>query len=790
MKYNILPLRDIIVYPGTVMPLFVGRDQSIELIEESTNNGVQIVLLTQKDAKVEKPSVNDVHNIGVLANIVQMIKLPDASIKLLVEGVSRVEVTTFYGDNLTQCEVKNLPISNFKTIEEVESSKKLLLKSFAKYLESQKKHPQEIVGSLEKTESISDLIDEISAHLQVPMEDKVKLLTTIKTSERFEVLFSLLENEVGSLGIQKKIQKRVKKQMDKNQREYYLNEQAKAIQKELEELDENKSDFGIIEKQVKKAKMPKKIKKKCLLEVEKLRKMPSMSSEATVLRNYLDNMIAYPWAKSSKVNLELANAKDILEDSHYGLEDVKKRIIEYIAVQQRTDKPGASILCLVGPPGVGKTSIAKSIAKAINREYIRMSLGGVSDESEIRGHRRTYIGAMPGRIIQNITKSKVNNPLFLLDEIDKMGKDHRGDPSAAMLEVLDPEQNNAFNDNYMEVDIDLSKVMFVATANSLDISGPLLDRMEVIQISGYTEKEKLKIGKKYLINKNIEKVGLKDSEINFTDKAIENIIENYTREAGVRQLDREIAKICRKVVTRISLLEIEKESVSKNNVAEYLGVPKYHHSKAVQITRSGQVNGLAWTSVGGELLTIEVVVLPGKGKVITTGKLGDVMKESIEAAMTVAKRYTYKTGISSKFFAEHDFHIHLPEAATPKDGPSAGGALSTALISAIMDEPVNNKIAMTGEVNLQGEVLAIGGLKEKLFAAAREKIEIAFIPKDNEKDLEEITDEIKNKIKIIPVNQVDEIFEIVFSKSFNASIKVDNTPPFVDRYLVSKSKCN
>ncbi|MBS9781403.1 MAG: endopeptidase La [Gammaproteobacteria bacterium] len=784
MKYQLIPLRDVVIFPGIVTPLFVGRHNSIQVVENAIETKSQIVLVTQKDAKVDEPKTDDVYQIGTLVDILQVLKLPDGTLKLLVEGKRRVSINQFLNDELSYCEVDYLDDTDDYAESETSSVRSLLLKAFSRYLKSLDRQPKDIIKSLEQIPTVSHLCDVIATQMQIKLAKKIELLEKSNIQERAGLLLTLLESEQEVATLEQSIAKRVKTQMDKNHREYYLNEQAKAIQKELEELDESKTDFGQLEKSIKDCKMPQSTEQKCLDELEKLKKMPSTSSEATVLRTYLETMIAYPWSKSSKTNENVADAKAILADSHYGLDDVKERIIEYIAVQQRTKKPAGSILCLVGPPGVGKTSIGKSIAKAVNREYVRMALGGVHDEAEIRGHRRTYIGSMPGRIVQHITKAKVNNPLFLLDEIDKMGKDHRGDPASAMLEVLDPEQNHTFNDHYMEEEIDLSNVLFIATANSLDIPEALLDRMEIIRIPGYTESEKLGIGKKYLLPRNLTRNGLKSNEISITDKALSMIVENYTREAGVRKLDREIDKVCRKVVTEIALTDKDSVSISQKNLVDYLGVAKYERDNLNNRASIGRINGLAWTSVGGELLNIEVAILAGKGKVQFTGKLGEVMQESIQAAMTVVKSHVSRLGVSHTFFQEHDFHIHLPEAATPKDGPSAGTAMTTALLSAVMQMPVSHRIAMTGEITLLGDVLPIGGLKEKLFAAAREHIETVFIPQKNVKDLRDIADEIKEKLTIIPVSHIDELLSVVFDNKLNSKEKEKKSFTLIEKYQV------
>ncbi len=783
MIYNVIPLRDVVIYPGIVTPLFVGRRKSIHAIEQASKNNMQVVLVSQKSAEIDQPSADDLYDVGTLADIIQIMKLPDGTLKLLVEGLRRVKINQFTDKFLTECDIELLDETADFSEKEERSVRRMLIKGFERYLQVQQKQAHELTQALNDIGSLSLLADIIASHIQVPVEKKIHLLLETDVKARITEVMGLLDGEIEVIDLEKSIHKRVRTQIEKNNKEYYLNEQAKAIQKELEALDDDKSDLGKLEAEIKAADMPELVAEKVNSEFEKLKKMSHLSPEAVVIRNYLEHMIAYPWQKSGETRNNVREAQDILQASHYGLEEVKKRIVEYIAVQQRLEKPSGSILCLVGPPGVGKTSIGKSIASAVNREYVRMALGGIRDEAEIRGHRRTYIGSMPGRIVQNISKAGVNNPLFLLDEIDKMGSDHRGDPASAMLEVLDPEQNCTFNDHYMEVDIDLSNVMFVATANSLAIPEALLDRMEVIRIPGYTESEKVAIAKEYLIPRNIERNGLQPKEINITDAALKRIVENYTREAGVRRLDREIGKLCRKVVTEIALQDVEKVSVSKNNLSDYLGAPKYVRENLHQKDSIGRINGLAWTSVGGELLNIEVAVLPGKGKVHLTGKLGDVMKESVEAAMTVVKGHVANLGVSHTFFQEHDFHIHLPEAATPKDGPSAGTAMTIALLSAVMQQPIAHDLAMTGEVTLQGNVLPIGGLKEKLFAAAREGIKTVFIPRANEKDLAEIPAEITEALKIIPVSTIDKIVASVFFNKLNKLEKIERKCFLIEEYV-------
>jgi ATP-dependent Lon protease len=761
----VLPLRDVVVYPHMVIPLFVGREKSIEALDAAMQDNKKILLLAQKNAEVDDPRQEDLYEIGTLSTILQMLKLPDGTIKVLVEGGERVSVdslleTNGYFSATVQLLEKPAAIDE----KEAEVLVRSVLNLFDQYVKLNKKVPPEILTSLSGIDDPSRLADTISAHMSLKLDEKQEILEIREPRQRLEHIMSKIEGEIDLMHIEKRIRGRVKQQMEKSQREYYLNEQMKAIQKELGEMDDAPNEVEDLQNKIEKSGMSKEAREKADSELNKLKMMSPMSAEATVVRNYIDWLVSVPWKKKSKIRRDLSQAESVLEEDHYGLEKVKERILEYLAVQQRVRKLKGPILCLVGPPGVGKTSLGRSIARATNRKFIRMSLGGVRDESEIRGHRRTYIGSMPGKIVQNLSKIKVRNPLFLLDEIDKMAMDFRGDPASALLEVLDPEQNNTFSDHYLEVDFDLSDVMFVATSNSMNIPGPLLDRMEVIRIPGYTEDEKLNIATKYLIPKQIKENGLKDTEIAISESAVLEIIQRYTREAGVRGLEREISKICRKVVKDILLNPSHKKvSVSSKNIEKYLGIKRFRFGSAEDKDQIGQVTGLAWTEVGGELLTIESAVVPGKGKFNYTGQLGDVMKESIQAALTVVRSRANVLGIESDFNEKHDIHIHVPEGATPKDGPSAGVAMCIALVSALTEIPVKAEVAMTGEITLRGEVLPIGGLKEKLLAAHRGGITTVIIPSENEKDLTEIPENIKDKIKIIPVRWIDQVLEIALS---------------------------
>lgn len=761
----VLPLRDVVVYPHMVIPLFVGREKSILALEAAMADNKKILLLAQKNAEVDDPGQLDLYQIGTLSTILQMLKLPDGTIKVLVEGDDRVMVDSLLETNeYYSAAVKLLEKSSLVDDREAEVLLRSVLNLFDQYVKLNKKVPPEILTSLSGIDDPSRLADTIAAHMSLKLDEKQEILEIQDPRERIEHIMSKIEGEIDLMQIEKRIRGRVKQQMGKSQREYYLNEQMKAIQKELGDMDDAPNEVEDLQQKIEESGMPKEAREKADSELNKLKMMSPMSAEATVVRNYIDWLVSVPWKKKSKIRRDLAQAEKALEEDHYGLEKVKERILEYLAVQQRVRKLKGPILCLVGPPGVGKTSIGRSIARATNRKFSRMSLGGVRDESEIRGHRRTYIGSMPGKIIQNLSRVKVRNPLFLLDEIDKMAMDFRGDPASALLEVLDPEQNNTFADHYMEVEFDLSDTMFVATSNSMNIPGPLLDRMEVIRIPGYTEDEKLNIALKYLIPKQIKENGLKPEEIDIKQNAVLEIIQRYTREAGVRNLEREISKICRKAV-KIMLLNpsTKKLTISAKNIEEYLGVKRFRFGSADEKDQVGQVTGLAWTEVGGELLTIESAVVDGKGKFVQTGQLGDVMKESIQAAMTVVRSRAEILGVSPDFNENKDIHIHVPEGATPKDGPSAGVGMCTALVSALTEIPVKAEVAMTGEITLRGEALPIGGLKEKLLAAHRGGITKVLIPEENEKDLAEIPDNIKAKLEIIPVRWIDQVLEVALA---------------------------
>ncbi len=757
----VLPLRDVVVYPHMVIPLFVGREKSINSLDAAMSENKQILLVAQKSAEVDEPGADEIHRIGTLSNILQLLKLPDGTIKVLVEGEQRVKVLELNdGDDHFTAQIsviEPLPNENERELEVLGRS---VINLFDQYVKLNKKVPPEILTSLSGIDDPARLADTIAAHMSLKLDEKQQVLEIRSVKERLEHIMGLIEGEIDILQVEKRIRGRVKQQMEKSQREYYLNEQMKAIQKELGDLEDAPNELEELAAKIEKSGMPKEAREKAEAELNKLKMMSPMSAEATVVRNYIDWLVAAPWKKKTKVRNDLTKAQQVLDEDHYGLEKVKERILEYLAVQQRVRKLKGPILCLVGPPGVGKTSLGQSIARATNRKFTRMSLGGVRDEAEIRGHRRTYIGSMPGKIIQNLAKVEVRNPLFLLDEIDKMAMDFRGDPASALLEVLDPEQNNTFADHYLEVDYDLSDVMFVATSNSLNIPGPLLDRMEVIRLAGYTEDEKFHIAHDYLIPKQLKNNGLKADEVVIYESAVREIIQHYTREAGVRGLEREISKICRKIVKEHLLKAKKKTVVTPRNLEKFLGVKRFRYGVAEEEDQVGQVTGLAWTEVGGELLTIESAVMPGKGAIIRTGQLGDVMKESIEAARTVVRSRAAILGIEDDFFDKHDIHIHVPEGATPKDGPSAGIGMCTALVSAITDIPVRASVAMTGEITLRGEVLPIGGLKEKLLAAHRGGITTIIIPEENEKDLVEIPKNIKNKLEIIPVRWVDQVLDI------------------------------
>ena len=767
----ILSLRDVVVFPHMVIPLFVARERSVKALEETMGGDKKILLVTQRNSEIEEPKPDELYEHGTMASILQMLRLPDGTTKVLVEGIERVEVTEFVDDQgylAGHWTLMDAPKGESK--HDIDINTRSLMDMFEQYVKLSRKVPPELMTTLSGIEDPSRLADTIAAHLGVRIEDKQEILETGPIIKRMQRLMTLIEGEMDVLKLEKRIRGRVKSQMEKSQREYYLNEQMKAIQRELGDLDETGTDLGDLETRIEKAGMPKEALEKARSELSKLKMMSPMSAEATVVRNYLDWMLMLPWKKRSKVSSDLSKAESVLESDHFGLERVKERILEFLAVQQRVKKLKGPILCLVGPPGVGKTSLGRSIAKATGREFIRMSLGGVRDEAEIRGHRRTYIGSMPGRVLQNMSKVGTRNPLFMLDELDKMSMDFRGDPASAMLEVLDPEQNDTFNDHYLEVGFDLSEVMFVATANSLNIPSPLLDRMEIIRIPGYTEDEKLNIAMRYLLPKQIKANGLEDEEIQVSESAVLDIIRYYTREAGVRSLERELAKLCRKVVKEISLKKAKQRKVTVKNLDQYLGVRRYRYGLAETDNEIGQVTGLAWTEVGGELLQIEAVALPGKGKLSHTGQLGSVMQESVQAALSVVRSRADSLGIPADFYQKWHMHVHVPEGATPKDGPSAGIAMTTALVSVLTQIPVRADVAMTGEITLRGKVLPIGGLKEKLLAALRGGIKLVLIPKDNEKDLAEIPDKIKKGLDIRPVQWIDEVLSLALESEPNASL--------------------
>ncbi len=770
VQYPLLPLRDVVVFPHMVIPLFVGRPKSIKAMETAMEAGKSILLVAQKSAAKDDPGPQDMYSIGCVSNILQMLKLPDGTVKVLVEGGTRahirevVDVRSHWVAEAVAVPVEGAPAP------EVEAMRRALLSAFDQYVKLNKKIPPEILTSLSGIDEAGRLADTVAAHLPLKLEQKQQVLEMFDVKARLEHLLSQLETEIDILQVEKRIRGRVKRQMEKSQREYYLNEQVKAIQKELGEGEEG-ADLEEIEKRIRRAHMPKDARKKAEAELKKLKLMSPMSAEATVVRNYIETLVNLPWKKKSKISKDIKQAQEILDKDHYGLEKVKERIVEYLAVQTRVDKMKGPILCLVGAPGVGKTSLGQSIARATNRKFARMSLGGVRDEAEIRGHRRTYIGSMPGKILQNMSKVAVKNPLFLFDEVDKMGMDWRGDPSSALLEVLDPEQNHTFTDHYVEVEFDLSEVMFVATANTLNIPPPLLDRMEVIRLSGYTEDEKMNIGIKYLLPKQMKNAGLQDGELSVSEAAIRDIVRYFTREAGVRALERELSKICRKAVKQLLTDRQAGEgkphriTVTPKNLDKFLGVRRFTFGMAEKQNQVGQVTGLAWTEVGGELLTIEAVTMPGKGKTITTGKLGEVMQESIHAALSVVRARSRKLGVKEDFYQKNDIHIHLPEGATPKDGPSAGIGIATSMVSVLSGIPVRADVAMTGEITLRGEVLQIGGLKEKLLAALRGGIKTVLIPEENVKDLVEIPDNVKNKLDIVPVRWIDKVLEIALERS-------------------------
>ncbi|MBA2709440.1 MAG: endopeptidase La [Tatlockia sp.] len=764
----VLPLRDVVVYPHMVIPLFVGRDKSIKALEASMVDNKRIFLVAQRKSSNDDPTPTDVYNIGTVSSVLQLLKLPDGTVKVLVEGEQRAKATSYNLDNgFLEATLEPIEeVNNLLKEQEIDILMRSLMSQFEQYIKLNKKIPPEVLSSLASIEEPGRLADTIAAHLSLKVEDKQDLLETIDVGTRLERLMAAIEGEIDLLHVEKRVRGRVKRQMEKSQREYYLNEQIKAIQKELGEMGEEGNEIEQLEASINKAGMPKEAKEKSLAELHKLKMMSPMSAEATVIRNYLDWMLTVPWKRKNKIQFDLKKAEKLLDKEHYGLEKVKERIIEYLAVQQRVKRLKGAILCLVGPPGVGKTSLGQSIANATGRTFIRIALGGVRDEAEIRGHRRTYIGSMPGKIIQKLCKAGVKNPLIMLDEVDKMAMDFRGDPASALLEVLDPEQNHTFNDHYLEVDYDLSDVMFIATANSLEIPAPLLDRMEIIRLAGYTEDEKINIAESYLVNKQLVLNGLRPEEINIAESAIREIVRHYTREAGVRNLERDIASICRKVVKEILTgKKVKKVTLSRANIEKYLGVKKYRYGLAEEFDQVGQVTGLAWTSVGGELLTIEASMMNGKGKTTHTGQLGEVMQESIQAAMTVVRSRAKTFDISSDFYEKNDFHIHVPEGATPKDGPSAGIGMCTALVSVVTQIPVRADVAMTGEITLRGQVLPIGGLKEKLLAAHRGGIKHVIIPEDNRKDLDEIPDNVLKKLTIHPVKTIEEVLALALQRN-------------------------
>ncbi|MCF2856544.1 endopeptidase La [Pseudoalteromonas sp. SMS1] len=777
VEIPVLALRDVVVYPHMVIPLFVGREKSIRCLEAAMENDKQIFLVAQKEASIDDPSTDDIYDVGTVATVLQLLKLPDGTVKVLVEGTQRAKIDEFLvTDDYFLAQAQFIASENIPE-QEQDIFIRSAVSQFEGYVKLNKKIPPEVLTSVSGIDETARLADTMAAHMPIKVPEKQKVLELYNVTERLEYLMALMEGEIDLLQVEKKIRSRVKKQMEKSQREYYLNEQMKAIQKELGELDDVPDEFETLKKRIGEAQMPKEAEEKATSELNKLKMMSPMSAEATVVRSYIDTLINVPWKKRSKVKKDLANAQKILDADHYGLDKVKERIIEYLAVQQRTNKLKGPILCLVGPPGVGKTSLGQSIARSTGRKYVRMALGGVRDEAEIRGHRRTYIGSMPGKLIQSMSKVGVKNPLFLLDEIDKMSSDMRGDPASALLEVLDPEQNSSFADHYLEVEYDLSDVMFVATSNSFNIPGPLLDRMEVIRLSGYTEDEKLNISKQHLIPKQIKRNGLKAGEIDIEDSAIINTIRYYTREAGVRNLEREMSKLCRKAVKAILLdKEQKKVVINGDNLESFLGVQRFDYGKAEDGDRVGQVTGLAWTEVGGDLLTIESAAVPGKGKLSYTGSLGDVMQESIQAAMTVVRNRADKLRINDDFYEKRDIHVHVPEGATPKDGPSAGIAMVTGLVSSLTGNPVRSDVAMTGEITLRGEVLPIGGLKEKLLAAHRGGIKTVVIPKKNERDLKEIPDNVLEGLEIHPVTWIEDVLSIALAQPVDSfSIETQKT---------------
>jgi ATP-dependent Lon protease len=762
--FPVLPLRDIVVFPHMIVPLFVGREKSVRALEDVMKADKQILLVAQRNASQDDPSTQDIHRVGTIGSVLQLLKLPDGTVKVLVEGGGRARIVSFVENaDFFEAEAEMLIESNSDPAE-LEALSRSVVSEFEQYVKLNKKIPPEVLVSLNQIEDPAKLADTIASHLQLKVADKQELLEIESVADRLERVYSLMEGEIGVMQVEKKIRSRVKRQMDKTQREYYLNEQLKAIQKELGETEDGRDELSEIEERISKTRLTKEAREKATAELKKLRNMSPMSAEATVVRNYLDWLLNIPWSKKSKVKKDIDFAEKVLNEDHYGLEKVKERILEYLAVQQRTKKLKGPILCLVGPPGVGKTSLGQSIAKATGRKFVRLSLGGVRDEAEIRGHRRTYIGSLPGKIIQSMKKAKTSNPLIMLDEIDKLGADFRGDPSSALLEVLDPEQNHAFNDHYLEVDYDLSDVMFVTTANTLRIIPALLDRMEVLRISGYTEDEKVEIARQHLIPKQLDAHGLKSGEWTVSDEALRNLIRAYTREAGVRNLEREIAGLTRKATREILQHKRDKISVTKSNIEKYAGVPRFRSSEIEDDDLVGVCTGLAWTEVGGELLSIEAITLPGKGRINITGKLGDVMQESVQAAASYVRARSVVFGVKPTVFERKDIHVHVPEGATPKDGPSAGVAMITSIVSVLTQIPIRRDIAMTGEITLRGRVLPIGGLKEKLLAALRGGVKTVLIPRDNEKDLVEIPDNVKRGLEVIPVTTVDDVLKLALTK--------------------------
>ncbi len=763
--FPVLPLRDIVVFPHMIVPLFVGREKSVRALEDVMKDDKQILLVTQKNAAQDDPSPTDIYSVGTVGTVLQLLKLPDGTVKVLVEGGQRAHIQKFTENEEFFEAHADLAEDHGTDESEIDALARTVVSQFEQYIKLNKKIPPEVLVSINQIEEPSKLADTVASHLSLKIPEKQELLETVSVPERLEKVYGFMEGEIGVLQVEKRIRNRVKRQMEKTQREYYLNEQLKAIQKELGETEDGRDEVAEIEEKIRKTKLSKEAREKATAEVKKLRSMSPMSAEATVVRNYLDWLLSIPWKKRTRARIDLKNAQETLDADHYGLEKVKDRILEYLAVQQRMRKVKGPILCLVGPPGVGKTSLGKSIAKSTGRNFVRMSLGGVRDEAEIRGHRRTYIGSMPGKVIQGMKKAKSSNPLFLLDEIDKLGADWRGDPSSALLEVLDPEQNNNFNDHYLEVDYDLSDVMFITTANTLRMPQPLLDRMETIRIPGYTEDEKVEIAKRHLMPKLIKEHGLKKEEWSINDDALRDVIRYYTREAGVRNLERELAGLLRKIVKEIGMGKAEKVNLTRKNLDKFAGVRRYRYGEAEQEAQVGVATGLAWTEVGGELLSIEAVTVRGKGKVVATGKLGDVMKESIQAAESYVKSRAIEFGIKPTVFEKKDIHVHVPEGATPKDGPSAGIAMVTAIVSTLSGIPVNHDVAMTGEVTLRGRVLPIGGLKEKLLAALRGNIKTVLIPEENEKDLADVPDNVKKGLKIIPCSSVDEVLKHSLTKA-------------------------